>query len=378
MSSSPPSPLTVAFDTGPLHGPRTGIGYAVASLRAALLARDDVELLEYVLSFRAALAPDTRRLPLPAALAQRLWGRFAHPTADRWLRTADGRHADVVHGTNYSVPPTSIPTVVSVYDCWFLEHPELAGNDVRRAGDVLRRAIDRGAVVHTSSHATERTVRRLFPGAPVRTVHLGPLDPPAAASTVPVPELAGRPFVVAIGTLERRKNLPALVRAFGTLGASDADVRLVLAGAPGDDAAAVRAAVDGLPAAVADRVLLTGRIDEPVRGWLLQHAAVLAYPSLDEGFGFPLLDAMRAGTPVVASTAGSIPEVAGDAALLVAPDDEDGLAVALGRALHDPTTAAALVAAGDARWSTFSWQRAADEMLQLYRQVLDGDVEGMR
>jgi glycosyltransferase involved in cell wall biosynthesis len=212
----------------------------------------------------------------------------------------------------------------------------------------------------------------------VRTVHLGPLEPAPVAATAPIPELSGRPYVLAIGTIERRKNLPTLVRAFGMVAAAQPHLRLVLAGGSGDDIDAVRAAIDALPADAARRVVLTGRVDDGVRGWLLHHAAALAYPSLDEGFGFPLLDAMRAGVPVVASTAGSIPEVAGDAALLCAADDTEGLADALHRVLTEPGTAATLVAAGNARWPQFSWQRCAAELADLYRRVAAGDLEGLR
>ena len=359
--------LTVAFDTGPLHGPRTGIGFAVEALQRALMARADVELRPYVLSFRADLGEGTTRLPLPAAAAHAAWARSDVPRVDRWLRGAA-----VVHGTNYVVPPSRLPTLVSVYDCWFLHHPDLASPAVRRAGAVLERAVRRGATVHTSSAATERLVRERFPDATVRTVHLGPLDPAPIAAHPPVPELVGRPYVLAIGTIERRKNLPTLVRAFGELAGSHPDLRLVLAGSPGDDAVRVREAVDALGPERGGRVLLTGRVDDGVRGWLQHHASVLAYPSLDEGFGFPLLDAMRAGVPVVASDAGSIPEVAGDAALLHPPMNVDALTAALTTVLDDSAVRARLVADGDRRWRGFNWQRCADEMVQLYRAVAEG------
>ncbi len=365
--------LTVAFDTGPLHGSRTGIGLAVQAVHDALSERDDVRLLPYVLSFRAQLAAGTRRLPLPAAWAQRSWGRTDVPRVDRWL--GDAR---LVHGTNYVVPPSRLPSLVSVYDCWFLRHPEAAGGDVRRAGDVLRRAVDRGVVVHTSSYATEAAVRELFPDAAVRTVQLGPLPPTPPSAVAPVPELEGRPFILAIGTLERRKNLPNLVRAFGRMAGEHPDARLVLAGGAGDDSAAVQSAIDELGPGVAPRVLLTGRVDEGVRGWLQHHATVLAYPSLDEGFGFPLLDAMQVGVPVVASTAGSIPEVAGDAALLCPADDLDGLAAALALALADNDVRTRLIAAGDTQWRRFSWQRCAAELVDLYGLVVRGQVEELR
>lgn len=365
------APLTVAFDTGPLHGPKTGVGFAVDAMRRALSERADVALLDYVLSFRAELAEGTRRLPLPAALAQRAWGRSDLPRVDHWLGDAQ-----LVHGTNYVVPPSRLPSVVSVYDCWFLRHPEQAGADVRRAGDVLRRAIDRGAVVHTSSHATETAVRELFPHAAVRTIHLGPLTPSPPAAVAPVAELDGRPFVLAMGTLERRKNLPTLVRAFGRIAGDLPELRLVLAGSEGDDATAIRGAIDELGPRVAPRVMYTGRVDDEVRGWLQHHATVLAYPSLDEGFGFPLLDAMQSLVPVVASTAGSIPEVAGDAALLSEPHDIDTLAANLARVVTDPELRHRLVTAGTAQLQRFSWQRCADELADLYRRVSSGERPG--
>jgi glycosyltransferase involved in cell wall biosynthesis len=366
------SPTTVAFDTGPLHGPKTGIGFAVEALLASLVSDPGVVVRPYVLSFRAALSEGTTRLPLPAAVAQRMWALTAHPRVDRWLGDAE-----LVHGTNYVVPPTTIPTLVSVYDCWFLTHPHEANQSVRQAGAVLRAAIDRGAVVHTSSHATEALVRDLFPGAPVCTVHLGPLPLPTADAAPPVAELVGRPYVLAIGTLERRKNLPTLVRAFGELSERHPELRLVLAGGEGDDVDRISAAIDSL-GDHGRRVLRTGRVSEGVRSWLLRNAAVLAYPSLDEGFGFPLLDAMQAGTPVVASTAGSIPEVAGPAALVSEPLDHTALAANLHLALSDEPTRTRLIEAGAQRWPDFSWERCAHEMIDLYGRVVRRDTDDLR
>ena len=203
----------------------------------------------------------------------------------------------------------------------------------------------------------------------MHTVHLGPLQLPEPPPTPPIPDLVGRQFVVAIGTLERRKNLPALVAAFGSVAAHLPDLHLVLAGGNGDDRPAIEAAVDALGPTLAHRVLFTGRVDDGARSWLLHHATVLAYPSLDEGFGFPLLDAMQAGVPVVASTAGSIPEVAGEAALLAAPGDVDGLAANLLTALTDEAVRSRLIAAGHRQWRTFSWQRCAQEMAALYHSL---------
>jgi glycosyltransferase involved in cell wall biosynthesis len=356
--------LRVGFDTGPLHGPRTGIGHAVEALQRALAARDDVDVVPYLVSFRAEVEPPTVRLPLPAALAHRLWRHTAHPRVDRWLRDTD-----VIHGTNYVVAPTKKPSVVSVYDCWFLRHPDQAGASVRRAGAVLRAAVDRGAVVHASSDATADAVRELMPAADVHTIHLAALDLPPAADAAPTPEIGDHPFVVAIGTLERRKNLPRLVEGFGRIAADHPDLRLVIAGPDGDDADATRAAVDNLTTDVAARVLFTGHVDRATRAWLLRNATLVAYPSLDEGFGVPLLDAMRAEVPVVAASAGSIPEVAGGAALLCDPLDVDSIAGGLDRALRDESVRTSLIEAGRTRWREFSWERTAGEMVDLYRRI---------
>lgn len=363
--------LSVGFDVGPLAGRRTGIGAGVAALHATLAADERISLVPYLTSFRARPDDGVRRLPLPAAVAHRLWARLDRPRVDRWLAPAS-----VVHGTNYVVPPTgaSIARLVSVYDCWFLRHPEQAHPDVVRAGRVLDRSVRGGAVVHASSEATAVAVRELWPSADVRVVHLAPLALPAATPGCPIPELDGREFVVAIATLERRKNLPRLVAAFGAVAASRPELRLVLAGGDGDDRPTIDAAVDALPRDVGSRVMFTGFVDDAVRAWLLRHARVLAYPSLDEGFGFPLLDAMASDLPIVASDAGSIPEVAGDAALLVPADDVDALAAAIHTALDDDATRARLVAAGRARRDALTWRATADAMIDLYHELSGGSA----
>ncbi len=364
--------LRVGFDIGPLFGERTGIGFAVDALRAALLQREDVELHEYLVSFRARPDASVQRLPLPAALAHRLWSKFDWPRADRWLGHSG---LSVLHGTNYVVPPCEVARLVSVYDCWFLRNPRDAQPAVARAGDVLRRAVASGAVVHTSSHASTRAVRELLPGARVVTVHLGALPLPAAPERAPIHDLDGVPFVLAVGKLERRKNLSALVKAFGELTSTIPDLHLVLAGSDGDDRVAIDAAIDTLGAA-SNRVSFTGRVDDDVRSWLLHHASVLAYPSLDEGFGFPLFDAMQAGVPIVASNAGSIPEVGGDAALLSDPNDISTLASNMKAALTDSAVRERLVAAGSTRWREFTWEKCAAELTDVYRRVAAGDTDG--
>ena len=367
--SSPVETVRVAIDAGPLLGPLTGIGAAVAEMAGALGKRSDVVLVPYALSMRGALLPGMVRLPLPAAVAQRFWSRTDRPRLDRRLRPAD-----VVHGTNYAVGPSRLPRLVTVYDCWFLRNDQLASPVVRRVGNVLRRAVAGGATVHASSHATADAVRELLSTDRVETIPLAALPrPPLVDSNVgpaPIAELDGVPFILSIGTLEKRKNIPVLIDAFGRMAAPHDGLRLVLAGADGDDRPAIDAALDALPASLRTRVMRTNRVDAAVKQWLLSNARVLAYPSLDEGFGFPLLEAMQYGLPVVASNRGSIPEVAGDAALLVDPLDVDGLAAALDRALTDTAERARLMVNGHLRVDAFSWADTAHRLTDLYRRLV--------
>ena len=363
--------LRVAIDVGPTHGRRTGIGNAVAWAVEALRARDDLELQQYVTSARARLRRDERRIPMPAAVALRAW---AHPSPplDRWL----GRPA-VVHGTNYVVPPARCPRVVSVYDCWFLDHPEDADSDVALAAAVLRRAVADGAQVVTSSDATTRRVRDLLGTDRVRTVLLGPpLDTLAdggVGDAGEVPHLADQLFILALGTMERRKNLPTLVDAFARVAHEHASVRLVIAGAAGNDVAAIDRAIDRLPLESAERVVRLGTVDSTTKRWLLTHARALAYPSLDEGFGFPVLEAQQVGTPVVASTAGSIPQVAGAAALLSPVRDAEALAANLFWIVTSDDMHAKLVRRGRTNLTRFSWEATAEAYRAMYEEVANGD-----
>jgi glycosyltransferase involved in cell wall biosynthesis len=377
----------VAIDVGPLHGHRTGVGQAVAWTIDALRSVDLVDLDPYLTSLRATPSPGVRKLPLPAAVAHRLWQR-ASPPLDLVL----GR-PDVVHGTNYVVPPTVCPRVVSVYDCWFLDHPEDVSPDVQRSARVLRRSIAHGAMVVTCSDATSERVRELLGTDRVRTVLLGP--PPSSSSpSSPAPganmagdgqtrertaskldailDPAAGPMVLALGTVERRKNIPNLVRAFDRVAREHPTARLVVAGAPGNDHDAVLRAVAGLSPGAASRTSLLGPVDEVTKQELLDKAAALAYPSLDEGFGFPLLEAQQADLPVVASTAGSIPEVAGSAALYSSPFDVDALAANLHLAITSEQVRTKLIAQGRRNLERFSWTTTATSLSQIYLDLANG------
>ena len=364
----------VAVDVTPLVGPRTGIGASVAHAIAALAdLPDGPRLVPYALSLRArshrtALPPTTRFVPLPARLLLRRWTTSEHPRIDRWLRPAA-----VLHATNYLAPPSRLPTLVTVNDLTFVRYPDLVSDEVRATAVVVRRAVARGASIHTASEFVAAEVEEHFgPGLQdagrIVVVPWG-VPPVAAAGPVLPPAARAGPYVLAIGTLEPRKNLPKLVEAFGAVAAAHPDLRLVLAGPDGPDSPAVRQAILGLPAAPRSRVVVTGAVSDADRCSLLHHATLLAYPSLYEGFGFPVLEAMTAGVPVVAARRGSIPEVADGAALLVDPDDEHDLARAIDSLVRDEGLRARLVAAGEVRAATYSWRATAEGLTTTYRQL---------
>jgi len=366
--SSQSNRLSIGFDVGPLRGHRTGVGQAVSGTLDAVRSTNAIEISPYVLSLRAQRSSGTRKLPLPAALAHRWW-RHPAPAVDRLI----GR-PDLVHGTNYVVPPTKCPRLVSVYDCWFLDHPGDATPDVRRAGDILRRSVQTGAHILTCSNATTARVRDLLDTDAVTMVPLGPPPSATVASLWPVDiDLQpGQPFVLSLGTVERRKNVRSLIAAFERLAAEHQHVRLVIAGAPGNDQAAVDAAIELLAPTVSDRILQLGVIDQTLKSQLLRHAAALGYVSLDEGFGFPLLEAQQAALPIVASTAGSIPEVAGAAALFSSPHDIDAIAANLHLAVTSSSVRSRLALQASRNLDRFSWTTTASLLTNLYHDLVNG------
>ncbi len=370
---------TVALDVTPLLGPRTGIGNAVAEYLTAFGGLEAApSVIPYTLSLRARqmreLLPETTRyIPIPARVLLSAWARADLPRIDRWVRPAR-----VIHATNYLAPATALPTLVSIYDCSFVRYPALCTPEVRAFLPIIRRAVKRGVTIHTTSEFVAEEIDEIFgPGlrrdgrlvvVPLGVPHIGERSEMPASVTARVGDA---PFVLAIGTLEPRKNFPHLVSAFGALAARLPDVCLVIAGQNGPARPDIESAIMRLEPSARDRVLLTGPVSDAGRKALLDGASVLAYPSIYEGFGFPALEAMTARLPVVAARAGSIPEVVGDAALLVDATNEAQLASEIERALVDETTRAELIARGRDRVRAFSWEDTARGLTACYRRLAE-------
>jgi glycosyltransferase involved in cell wall biosynthesis len=176
------------------------------------------------------------------------------------------------------------------------------------------------------------------------------------------------PYVAFAGTIEPRKDVPTLVAAFTRVAPAHPDLRLVVAGGDGWGVDAARAAIAA--SGVATRIVRPGYVDDETLAALFRRAEAVAYPSLEEGFGLPALEAMACGTPLVTTRGSALEEVVGDAGLLVPTGDPAALAAALESILADPATAARLRTAGPARAAGFTWARCVDGHVAAYERAL--------
>lgn len=260
---------------------------------------------------------------------------------------------------------TRVPTSIVIYDLVPWTHPDTANRRsavIERA--TIRPALRRAAALPCISEATRADLVARFPVARDRASVIPLAADADFAEPVPMPghpELQ-HPYVLAVGTLEPRKNLERLIDAWVRL---PADVRgdheLALVGPRGWEEAGI------LQKAADHGARLLGRVSEDELRALYAGATAFAYPSLYEGFGLPVLEAMAAGAPVITSTCSSLPEVAGEAALLVDPEDVGALTEALRRVLTDQALADDLRTRGRQRAAEFSWHRTAAETLTLLR-----------
>lgn len=348
-------------------------GTATAALGtvAALVERDDLDLVGVAARHRAPPPPafrppiEVRHLPLPRLALYESWHAIRRPRVE--LATGP---IDVCHATAVAVPATDAPLVVTVNDLAFLAAPDQAtrhGNRFFRRGTELARR--HAALVLVPSEATALECRDAgFDPDRIRVVPYGVTVRPASAATIDEVRARhglGRPYVLFVGTVEPRKNLAAVVAAMAGLDGRGVDLALVGPDGWNEDLRA-RCAVLSDTDVVVHHLGFVPDGDLPA---LYAGCAAFCYPSLREGFGLPVLEAMAHGAPVVTSAGTATAEVAGPDALVVDPRDHAAVGEALERILDDPDLADDLRERGRVRAGTYTWARTAELTAAAYTEV---------
>ena len=376
--------MKLVISTDPIQAPMTGIGEYTLRLVEALLAGDEVEELYAYHRLgprRLFETPGVRGQPngrRPESMLGTTLRRTRRLT-DMLVKRATLRRMPgvVYHEPNYLPAAFDGPTVVTVHDLSHIHyahcHPRARVMALER---LLPRALERADAVITVSDYIADEVRDQFglPAERVHAVHHGvdpafrPLDADAVRPVLQRHDLAPGGYLLCLATLEPRKNLERLITAFEALPAGlRTRYPLVLAGAGGWRNTEIRSRIDRLEARGELRYL--GYVAAEDRAPLYVGAHGFAYPALYEGFGLPPLEAMACGTPVMTSNRSAMPEVAGEAALMVDPEDVEAMTAGLQRLCEDEPLRALLAQAGPARAAGFTWARCASETVAVYREA---------
>lgn len=353
--------LRVAYDVGPLLDPPTGVGRYTRELAQALPPHE-VDLRRFAFALRGdegRVGADVVRWRVPARLVRGGWRRLSFPKVEMLVG-----EVDVVHGTNFVLPSIRAASgVVTVHDLAFLRDDVFPGGEALR--DLVPWSVERAARVLVPTRAVGAELSDHLSVDPGRIAVTPEGVGPLFFGATPLGEGALREmgihgsFLLALGTIEPRKNLGRLLQAWSLVADRLGDRNLVLAGPAGWG--------EALPETPG--VVPVGWVPDETLPGLLAAAEAFCYPSLYEGFGLPPLEAMAAGTPVVAGRNAVTEEVLGEAALLVDPLDVDGLAAALERVVADDGLRRRLVLQGRARAAEKTWERTARATLEAYRSA---------
>jgi glycosyltransferase involved in cell wall biosynthesis len=362
--------MIAGFDGSSLTQGLSGVGYYTSRLLSGLahrLGRSGLREL-VVLSNRPVPLPKSPGVrlsvaPLPVRAA---WMEACVPRALRAAR------ADVAHFTNYAAPlRLDLPYLVTIHDLSLALLPECYTWKMRLiVPRVLPRVARRARLVLVPSAATRDDVVTLLGVDPGR-IRVTPYASAHGFEPLAAAEAGGAaPYFLFVGNLEPRKNLARALRAFARVASSLPEHRFVIAGAPGwkyEDVLREAARPE-----LAGRVELRGYVPEEELPRLYRDATAFVYPSLYEGFGMPVIEAMACGTPVLTSNVAALPELAQGAAVLVDPLDEEALAGALHALGTDRALRARLRGAGPARAAQYSWERTSDLTLEAYLEAAEG------
>jgi glycosyltransferase involved in cell wall biosynthesis len=355
--------LTIGIDARAATEEVAGRGRVVRELLRAFAARDEPH------RYRLYAREPWEEEHLDARFAWRL-DRRGDVTWHPWAARRIARECDVCLATNSYLTAilTRVPTATMVYDLAALDpatRPALRSAVVERVA--LRASVARSDALLAISRATADALAERLPASAAKTTIM-PLGVSPSLERMSSDDEATLPsdFVLAVGTLEPRKNFPRLVDAYRRLPAEIQDAHpLVVVGRAGWKAGPTLDALRSL----GDRCQMLGAVPDAVLAGLYRRCAVFCYPSLAEGFGLPVLEAMAAGAAVLTSNRSSLPEVGGDAVAYADPTDVEDLSSHLARLLRDPAQRAELGARARARAAEFSWQVAADSALAALERI---------
>ncbi len=358
--------MRVGFNASILWGPVTGVGhYALSLLRALPTAAPDIEFVVF------GLDPESGLLEMPSNIRLVPAGRFRHAGRQAWEqfelpRLAAREGVDVLHCPDFSRPLLcSVPVVNTIHDLSFYasKHYFPATKRVYKAA-MAHYTVQRSALIAVSEF-TRAELQRTFGISPDRvSVIYSGVDQATALSCEP----ASTPFILYVGTLEHRKNIVSLIDAYSVFRRTTGlPHRLLLVGARGFGWASIAEAATRSP--FRNDIEMPGYLDGSTVQRLYQSADVFVYPSLYEGFGFPVLEAMAGGTPVVCSNASSIPEAGGAAAAYFDPFSPADLAEALDRVLSSADLRARMRAEGLRQAARFTWLDCARRHCRSYASV---------
>ncbi len=355
--------MKIAIDVRTVQKQRAGIGVYTQLLVEALSQVGSAE------HFILVGGPDTAWDYLPSGSHITPHTITGSPLVWHWKAAHLAKHVDVYHSPSSLFVPLLVPerSVLTVHDLVPFLMPEVSNAKTWWTHRLFGMTVRRVSAIISDSRHTAQDVRRLFPRmtTSISTVHLAarPEFKPSQLVREAVPD----PYFLAVGTLEPRKNLPRLVRAYRSALIADPELpRLVIAGKLGWK----NVEFERLMAApeLQGRVHLAGYVPDEELLRLFQGATAFVYPSLYEGFGLPVLEAMACGTPVITSACSSLPEIGGEAALYVDPTDETALYSQLLK-IRRPEVRQELSRLGLEQASRFSWQEAARQTLALYHGV---------
>lgn len=372
--------MRVSIDVSAVPAQPVGAGQYVAAVVDLLARRGQVDLSLITRSDDAdrwrATAPAAAIHPLvPARRPLRLvWEQVSMPRA---LRSAE---VDLHHSPHYTMPErASLPVVVTIHDLTFFDRPELhERKKVRFFQRAIRVAAERAdALVCVSDRTAARLGEILAPRVPVHVIPHG-VDQerfrPANAhdalrdETVLESLSIAKPYVAFLGTLEPRKNVPGLVRAWSQVAREHPDLTLVLAGRPGWGVDEVEAAISA--SGLADRIVCTGYVRDEDAPVILRNAACVAYPAFDEGFGLPALEALACGAALVTTADTPMADVSAEAAALVPAGDDSALAAAIADAVAGGSAVEARRRLGLERAAAFTWDAAAAAHERVYASTV--------